>query len=37
MAGHSSVLFGKSWTEVSVLGNQVVGQDSMDSCDHHTI
>ena len=33
MAGQSSVMFGLSWTEVSVLGSQVFGQASMDSCD----
>ena len=33
MAGHSFVLFGWSWTEVSLLGSQVFGQDLVKSCD----
>ena len=32
MAGHSSGMFGWSWTEVSVLGSQVFGQASMEGC-----
>ena len=32
MAGHSYVTFGWSWTEVSVLGSQLYGQASMESC-----
>ena len=30
MAGHSFVMFGWSWTEVSVMDIQVFGQASMD-------
>ena len=33
MAGQSSAMFGWSWTEVSVLGSQVLGQALMESCD----
>ena len=33
MAGQSSAMFGWNWTEVSVLGSQVFGQASMESCD----
>ena len=33
MAKQSSVMFGRSWTEVSVLGSQVFGQASMESCE----
>ena len=33
MAGQSSAMVGKSWTDVSVLGSQVFGQALMDSCD----
>ena len=33
MAGQSYAMFGWSWTEVSVLGSQVVGQALMESCD----
>ena len=33
MAGDSSVIIGWSWTEVSVLGSQVFGQASMESCE----
>ena len=33
MAGHSSAMFGCSWTEVSVLGSQVFGQALMESCE----
>ena len=33
MAGHSSVMFGWSWTEVSVLGSQIFGQVSMKGCE----
>ena len=32
MAGQSSVMFGGSLNEVSVLGSQVFGQASMDGC-----
>ena len=32
MAGQSFAMFGWSWTEVSVLGSQVFGQDLMESC-----
>ena len=32
MAGNSSVMFGWSWIEVSVLGSQVFGQASMERC-----
>ena len=32
VAGHSSVLFGCSWTEVSVLSSQVFEQASKESC-----
>ena len=32
MAGQSSAVFGWSWTEVSVLGSQVFGRVSMESC-----
>ena len=32
MAGQSSAMFGWSWTEVGVLGSQVFGQASMESC-----
>ena len=34
MAGQSSALFGRSWTEVSVLGSQVFGQALVDSCEY---
>ena len=33
MAGQTSAMFGWSWTEVSVLGSQVFGHASMESCD----
>ena len=33
MAGHSSAVFGWSWTEVSVLGSEVFGQALMESCE----
>ena len=36
MAGHSFVMIGWSWTEVSVLGSQVFGEASMESCVIHT-
>ena len=32
MAGHISVMFGWTWSEVSVLGSQVFGQSSAESC-----
>ena len=32
MAGQSSVMFGLSWTEVSVFGSQVFGQALLESC-----
>ena len=32
MAGQSSDMFGWCWTEGSVLGTQVFGQASMESC-----
>ena len=32
MAAQSSAMIGGSWTDVSVLGNQVFGQALMDSC-----
>ena len=31
MAGQSSAMFGRSWTEVSFLGSQVFGQPLMES------
>ena len=37
MLGYSSVMFGWSWTEVSVLGSQVFGQASVDSWDNHGV
>ena len=33
MAGQGSLMFGWSWTDVSVLGSQVFGQALMESCD----
>ena len=33
MAGQSSAMFGRSWTEVSVFGSQVFGQALMESCE----
>ena len=33
MAGQSSAVFSWSWTEVNVLGSQVVGKAFMESCD----
>ena len=32
MGGQSFVMVGRSWTEVSVLGGQVFGQATMESC-----
>ena len=32
MTGQSCAMFGWSWTEVSVLSNQVLGQALMESC-----
>ena len=32
MAGQSFAIFGLTWTEVSVLGSQVIGQALMESC-----
>ena len=32
MAGHSSVMIGWNWTEVSVLDSQVFGQALMKCC-----
>ena len=32
MAGQSSAMVGKNWTDVSVLGSQVFGQALIDSC-----
>ena len=36
MAGQSSAIFGWSWTEVSLLDSQVLGQALMDSYDHYS-
>ena len=33
MSGKSFVVFGRSWSDVSVLGDQVFGQASMESCE----
>ena len=33
MAGHSSVMIGWSWTDLSVLGSQLFGQASAESCE----
>ena len=34
MPGKSSVVFGLSWCDLSVLGSQVFGQALMESYDH---
>ena len=36
MAGQSYVMFGWSWTEVSVLGSHVFEQASVESCEYNT-
>ena len=33
MAGHSAVMFGWSWTNISVSGSQLFGQASAESCE----
>ena len=33
MDGHSPVILGWSWTDLSVLGSQLFGQDSAESCE----
>ena len=33
MAGHSLVMLGWSWTDLSVLGSQLFGQASAESCE----
>ena len=37
MVGHSSVLLGWSWTDLSVLGSQLFEQASAESCAYLTI
>ena len=34
MAGHSSVMLGVSWTDLSVLGSQLFGQALAESCEY---